>query len=176
MKNLTLAQHLRQTIDRLRSGAPYQWTHQGRCNLGHLIQSVTGLDGADIHRMAIRSEGDWRDHAATYCPNSGVAVDTLIGAVLRLGMRLEDLGDFERLSSPRVLRWLPANRRSLDHRRRDDVILYLDTWAQLLDAEQTHRLDPHADNYVNGRRYVPPPKASQLLNAIDENPAAGRAA
>ena len=85
MKNLSLSEHLRQTVKRLQTGAPYQWTHQGRCNLGHLFQTVTGIEGAEIHRIALRTEGDWREHADTYCPTSGLPIDELIGSVLSLG-------------------------------------------------------------------------------------------
>ena len=92
MKNLTLAKHLRDTIARLESGAPYQWTHQGRCNLGHCFDSHW-LEGADIHRMPFVAKGTGGPCEA-YCPNSGVAVDKLIGAVLQLGVRLDDPGDF----------------------------------------------------------------------------------
>ena len=176
MKNISLSEHLRRTIARLADGAPYQWTHQGRCNLGHLLQTVTGKEGAEIHRIALGSEGDWREHTDAYCPNSGLPIDELIGSVLQFGVKLDDLSDFERLASPRVLRWLPANKRNLDYRLRDDVILYLSTWADLVDAELGFQQDPTAVYLVNGQPYSPPPKPSGLLLALDENPAAGRAA
>ena len=168
MKNLSLSKHLRETI--LGFQTEHLISGQGRCNLGHLLQTVTGKVGAEIHRIALGSEGDWREHADAYCPNSGLPIDELIGSVLQFGVRLDDLADFERLASPRVLRWLPANKRNLDYRLRDDVILYLTTWADLVDAEVGHHMDPSVTYLVN-ETYTTT-KASGLLLALDENPAA----
>ena len=173
---LNLAGRLRETAERLRTGAPYRWTHQGRCNLGHLVQTVTGLAGADIHRLAIQSEGEWVDHAANYCETSGRPVDALLKDVMRCGVRLDEIADLERLADPRILRWLPASRRFLDYRRRDDVVLYFETWASVLEAEHRWATRPGDALTINGRPYSPQKRTPSLENALDENPASGHAA
>ena len=175
-RKIELAENLESTARTLRQGAPYRWTHQGRCNLGHLIQTVTGLEAAHIHRVATQAEGEWLDHAANYCATSGLAVDSLIERVLALGLTLDEVADVERLASNRVLRWLPAGRRTLDYRQRQDVVLYFETWAQVLRAEVGWAQAPDDAMSVNGREYTPDPRATRIAAALDENPAAGRAA
>ena len=49
-----LIQAIHKTIDRLQSGADYQWTHMGRCNCGQLAQSITHLSQAELHRLALQ--------------------------------------------------------------------------------------------------------------------------
>ncbi len=173
---ITVADRLVETAARLRSGAPYKWTHQGRCNLGHLIQTVTGLAAPKIHEVAIQSEGEWIDHAAAYCETSGLPVDDLITQVLQLGLSLDEVADVERLSSRKVLRWLPAHRRTLDYRQRDDVVLYFETWAEVLRAEAAFAADPQAQYEIHGRLFAPEAKPTQIESGLDENPAAGFAA
>ena len=50
--SLALVTVLRETADRLESGDAYQWAHFGRCNCGHLVQTVTRLSPAEIHAVA----------------------------------------------------------------------------------------------------------------------------
>jgi len=47
---------------------------------------------------------------------------------------LQELRDLERLSDPKVLKRIPIERRrNLDHRSREDVVLYMETWAGCLE-------------------------------------------
>ena len=61
----------------------------------------------DIHQIALTGE-EWRDHAQTFCENSGLAVDDLITQLLNAGLTIEELGHLEWLSDPDVLRWVPS--------------------------------------------------------------------
>ena len=168
-----LIEILTETAERLRDGAPYKWTHQGSCNCGHIAQTITGLNSDEIHRIALTGEGEWRDHAATHCASSGLAVDNLIASLLSVGLTIEALGHLEWLSDPAVTKWLPASRRALSHKQRDDVVLYLETWVQVLKADKLLRQDPNADILVNGFHYT---RDFASEAALDVNPAAGRAA
>ena len=124
---------LRTTADRLAGGAHYRWSHQGACYCGHLAQTVTNLSRAEIHRRALQKTGDWDRHTIDYCPASGYPIDHIISAMLDLGLTTEDLAHLERLSDRAILRRLPAGQRELDHRRREDVVLYLRTFATMLE-------------------------------------------
>lgn len=135
-----LVSALRTTIVRLRGDARYQWGHMGMCNCGHLAQSITGLDRARIHESALVREGDWEAQAQYYCPDSGLPIDDIIGAMLDLGMTREDIRHLEKLSDPGVLRRLPPGRRHLRRNQRDDVILYMEAWAELLEASLPARV------------------------------------
>lgn len=130
---------LRQTAARLADGNPYQWTHMGACNCGHLVQAITLRSAREIHALALEKQGDWADHAIEYCPTSGYPIDHIIGELIDLGLYLEDIAQLERLADPEVLGAVAPARRPLNHKRRDDVVLYLNTWANLLEAEWLRR-------------------------------------
>ncbi|MBV72395.1 MAG: hypothetical protein CMH52_13810 [Myxococcales bacterium] len=168
-----LIEILKDTAKRLKSGATYRWTHQGRCNCGHLAQTITGLSPDDIHQIALTGEGEWRDHAQTFCESSGLAVDDLITQLLNAGLTIEDLGHLEWLSDPKVLRWVPTTQLPLDYKRRTDVVAYFETWAKVLAAEEELRRNPAANVELNGRQYV---RRFRAETALDENPVSGRAA
>lgn len=137
-----LVDALRETAQRLDAGAAYAWTHMGRCNCGHLAQTITRLSPAEIHRQALVKPGDWTEQAAEYCSDSGLSMDRILTALLDSGLTTADVADLEKLRNDRVLRRLPADARPLDHRRRAHVVLYLRAWADLLD-EQLDRAADH---------------------------------
>jgi hypothetical protein len=125
---------LRTTAVRLRSGVRYQWGHCGECNCGHLAQTVTGLGRAPIHAWAMEVHAaDWEDLGNDYCPTSGHRIDDVIAALVAIGLEPRDLGHLEQLDDPAVLR-AAASERPLRRNQRDDVVVYLEAWAGLLEA------------------------------------------
>ncbi|WP_428262292.1 hypothetical protein [Haliangium sp.] len=136
---IELIQALRVTVERLRGDTSYQWGHMGECNCGHLAQTITKLGKADIHSWALQREGDWEQQAYDYCPTSGHRIDDVISAMLAVGVALDDIGHLEKLDDPEVLALVPPDadaadgRRHLRRNRREDVILYMSTWADLLE-------------------------------------------
>lgn len=139
-----LVEALRITARRLRTGVPYRWTHQGACNCGHLAQTVTRLSKAELHKLALEKAGDWAEHAIDYCPDSGYPLDHVIEKILELGLSTDDIVHLERLSDPAVVAEAKRQGRQLDYRSRDDVVWYLDTWAQLLEAKLIRPASPAA--------------------------------
>ena len=131
-KLFRLAAALRETATRLDDGAYYLWTNQGACNCGHLAQTLTTKSRAEIHSMALEKAGDWSEHVVDYCATSRYPIDHIITTMLDAGLTRRDLSDLERLRSNIVRVRLPEGRRALDYRRRDDVVLYMRTWADLL--------------------------------------------
>ncbi|MCB2410877.1 hypothetical protein [Hymenobacter lucidus] len=129
-------QALRDTAQRLATQAPYQWGHMGSCNCGHLAQTVTHLTKAEIHSRAMQRYGDWERQLLDYCPTSGLPIDETIDEMLALGFTRADLSHLERLSDPAIRAAIPFERRNaMRHNQRDDVVLYLQIWAQLLEAQ-----------------------------------------
>ncbi|CAM2006068.1 hypothetical protein [Acanthopleuribacter pedis] len=126
---------LRETAERLMTGDAYGWTHMGKCNCGHLAQTVTKLTHAEIHQYALQKPGDWAEQAVAYCPGSKYPIDVVIETLLGLGLSKDDLVHLERLSDRAVQAQLPIQDRNLDYRRRDDVVLYFQLWANHLEAE-----------------------------------------
>ena len=130
--NHELIDALRRTAQRLASDISYQWGHMGMCNCGHLAQSITGLRGAEIHSSALIREGDWEQQANDYCPASGNLIDVILAAMFDLGLTRNDIRNLEKLADLEVLR---RAGRHLRFNNRDDVVLYMLTWADLLQEQ-----------------------------------------
>lgn len=135
-----LIQALRMTALRLDSGVQFRWTHMGACICGNLAQTVTRLSAADIHRAALQKAGDWGEQAYDFCPTSGLPIDHIMGTLMDLGLGPADIRHLERLSDPQVLRRLPLEQQMLNRLERNDVILYLNTWADLLEERAGRRM------------------------------------
>ena len=152
---------LRETAARLRrEDVTYRWASFAHCNCGHLAQTITGLGPDEIQRRAMRREGDWanqaRDHAfpsfdfgdrpaldegawepenVGACQVTGAPLDEVLDQMYALGLTAEDVGRLERLSDPHVRRRLGNSTQHFAHHRRENVIAYLDAWADLLELQ-----------------------------------------
>lgn len=123
---------LRNTASKLRSTQIYQWGHMGSCNCGFLAQEITSLKKEDIHLRAMHRYGDWSEQLNDYCPGSGLPMDDLISDMIAFGFDSDDLRDLERLSNPRILSAMTPGV-ELKYNKKEDVVLYLETWASLLE-------------------------------------------
>ncbi len=142
--NPELIAAIRRTSANLEKSAAYQWGHMGSCNCGHLAQEITSLSKKEIHARALRSRsGDWNEQLIDYCPTSGLPLDEVISEMLAAGLDREDLMHLEKLSDPQILSQLPAGERNLKHNYRQDVVLYLNTWAKILE-----------EKWLTGRRSI----------------------
>jgi hypothetical protein len=142
--SLALIRALRTTADRLSdSSIPYQWTHQGSCNCGHLAQTITSLSKAEIHACALEKPGEWSEHMEDYCPISSYKIDAIITAMLDMGLTCDDLSHLEKLSSPTVLRSLSPDKRTLKYSHRADVITYFRAFADVLEHELFDTISIH---------------------------------
>lgn len=126
---------LRSTARRLQSSTNYQWGHMGACNCGHLAQEITQLSKAEIHEIALTGHGDWSTQIREYCPGSGLPMHWIIGELLALGLNTRDIENLEYLADDKVLKHMPADRRHPQRNNKADVILYLNCWAEQLQAE-----------------------------------------
>jgi hypothetical protein len=127
---LELIRALRVTADRLAGDTSYQWGHMGMCNCGHLAQAITGLTPAEIHSSALVREGDWEQQAHDYCPTSGLIVDHVLAAMFSIGLNRNDIRNLEKLADVDVVRRMG---RYPKRNRREDVVEYMRTWADLLE-------------------------------------------
>lgn len=137
---IDVIQALRTTAFNLAKATDYQWGHMGSCNCGYLAQAITKLTKREIHATAMKSYGDWSEQLNDYCPSSGLPMDGIISQMLESGFEREDLTHLERLSDPTVLQRLTGERRYLRHNSREDVILYLQTWAAVLESHLLENL------------------------------------
>ncbi len=127
---IPLISALRTTAARLDGGASYKWSHFAQCNCGNLAQTITSLSPTEIYEAAFQRSGDWGEQAMEFCATSGYPIDYVIGKMLELGMSRDDVRHLERLSDPEVCRRIGW---SLRHSSRDDVVAYMNTWADLLE-------------------------------------------
>ena len=132
--SLLLIDALRATARELQLSSNYQWGHMGSCNCGFLAQQITRLSNTEIHRRAMQRYGDWNEQLNDYCAMSGLPFDGIIDSLLSAGFDVDDLKHLERLSDPLILSKLEPGR-FLRHNQKEDVIIYLNTWATLLEAE-----------------------------------------
>lgn len=139
--SLKIIKAIRETVANLEKGSAYQWGHMGSCNCGNLAQVITNLDKAEIHKSAMRGHGDWNEQLFDYCPISGLPIDHIIDQMIDFGFTTDDLAHLEKLSDHQVLRTLPLEKRFLKHNIKDDVVLYLKSWANLLENEILEKVD-----------------------------------
>ena len=152
---------LRQTAVRLRRrDVTYRWASFAHCNCGHLAQTITGVEPAEIQRRAMRREGDWGSQARDFerrlprfdfgdrpaldegawepedvgaCLATGAPLDEILDQMVELGVSPADVGHLERLSNPEVRRRLGNNTEYFAHHQRENVVAYLEAWAEVLE-------------------------------------------
>jgi hypothetical protein len=133
--NLTLIGALRQAATRLRQGAPYAWGHHGSCNCGHVLQVVTHLSKEEILKSAHTGLGEWTEMAEEYCGVTNLPADLMISRLQAIGLTPTDIHCLEYLKDREVLNNLPGGFRWLQKNNRDDVIVYFETMADMLEQK-----------------------------------------
>lgn len=133
--NLKLINSLRETAWRLRGGAYYAWGNHGACNCGNLLQVVTKKSKEEILRLAHAGVGEWTELAADYCDSTGLPVNAMVSELQDIGLTSTDIHHLEYLDDKTVLQHLPGGFRWLKRNVREDVILYFETFAMLLEKK-----------------------------------------
>ena len=59
----------------------------------------------------------------------------MISSLLSTGLTTQDLAHLENLDDPKVLRSLPGGSRYLKRNQRNDLVVYLETWADLIEEQ-----------------------------------------
>jgi hypothetical protein len=130
--SLKIISALRKTAKQLSAGHRYEWGHMGSCNCGNLAQAITSFSRAEIQKYALEKRGDWSEQLIDYCPTSGYPMDMIIERMMDYGFNQQDLRNLEWLSDKEVLSKLEKGK-YLNRNNRLDTILYLNTWANLLE-------------------------------------------
>ena len=139
--NVELIAALRETARRLKNGAPYAWGNHGTCNCGNLLQVITKLDKDEILHYAQTGVGEWTELAEDYCVVSNAPIALLISRLMEKGLTPTDIHNIEYLQDKEVLEHLPGGFRWLKRNQRDDVVVYLDTFANLLEDKLLQQID-----------------------------------
>jgi hypothetical protein len=138
---IQLIEALRETARRLREGSPYAWGNHGTCNCGNLLQVVTSLDKDEIRRYAQERNGEWTELALEYCGTTEAPVDLMISHLQQLGLTPTDIHNLEYLEDREILENLPGGFRWLKRNVREEVILYFETFAALLEERMIRSVD-----------------------------------
>ena len=131
--SIELINALRKTAENLANGAPYAWGNHGTCNCGNLIQVTTQLSKEEILTYAHTGWGEWTELAEEFCPTSNTPVNLLLKKLQDLGLTPTDIHNIEYLEDRTVLDHLPGGFRWLQKNKREDVIEYLNTFANILE-------------------------------------------
>ena len=131
--SLELIDALRKTATRLKNGAAYAWGNHGSCNCGNLLQVVTRLSKEEILKYAHTGFGEWTELAEEYCGVTDAPVSLLLFKLQQIGLTPTDIHHLEYLDDRTVLEKLPGGFRWLKRNIREDVIVYFETFAQLLE-------------------------------------------
>jgi len=138
--NIRLIEALRETAARLRNGAHYAWGNHGACNCGNLTQVVTRLSKEEILAYAHTGIGEWTELAEDFCGITNAPAGLLITKLQEIGLTPSDIHNLEYLEDKAVLQRLPGGFRWLQRNVREDVIVYFETFADLLEEQLADKI------------------------------------
>jgi hypothetical protein len=166
--NLELVEALRQAAKALRSGAHYAWGSHGSCNCGHLLQVVTKLSKEEIIRHAQTVHGEWTEIADDYCGITNAPAYLLVSKLEGLGLTPTDIHNLEYLEDRKVLERLPGGFRWLKKNVRDDVIIYFETFAEMLEERLINAVSlPEIDTWLKENPKTGTPYGEQNIQTFD---------
>jgi len=146
--SIELIEALRITARRLRDGAHYSWGHHGACNCGNLLQVITPLTEGEILRYAHTGIGEWTELSEEYCAASNAPVGIVISKLEDAGLTSVDIHHIEYLTDRGVLSYLPGGFRWLKRNVREDVILYFEAFANLLEEKLIASVEVEMDELI----------------------------
>lgn len=135
LPNLALIDALKLTAKRLATGVHYAWGHHGACNCGNLLQVVANLSQEEILTYAHTGIGEWTELSQETCPVSLAPFSLLLKKLEDIGLTPTDIHHLEYLNNREVLEQLPGGFRWLKRNQREDVILYFNTYAKVLENQ-----------------------------------------
>lgn len=139
--NVVLIEGLRKAAAQLRGGAFYEWGNHGACNCGNLLQAVTHLTKEEIQAYALTGIGEWTEIAETWCPVTDAPVNLLMSKLEQIGLTPSDIHHLEYLDNREILNRLPGGFKWLHRNQRADVILYFETYADLLEEQMLQQIN-----------------------------------
>jgi hypothetical protein len=147
--SIELIEAFRETARRLRNGAHYAWGHHGACNCGNLVQVLTPLTEGEILRYAHTATGEWTELAEEYCSASNAPVNLMMSKLEQSGLTPVDIHHIEYLTDREVLNYLPGGFRWLKRNVREDVILYFDAFANMLEEKLAASIEINMDELTS---------------------------
>lgn len=146
--SIELIEALRETAKRLRTGNHYAWGHHGACNCGNLLQVITALTEEEILRYAHTGIGEWSELGQEFCNDTKAPVALLITRLQEAGLNPSDIHHIEYLSDKDVLHCLPGGFRWLKRNLREDVIIYFETFASMLEEQLCKEMNIDIESFI----------------------------
>jgi hypothetical protein len=141
---------LRETARRLRNGAHYAWGNHGSCNCGNLLQVVGNMSKEEILRYAHTGIGEWTELAEESCSVTELPYALLIKKLEEIGLTPSDIHNIEYLEDRQVLENLPGGFRWLSRNVREDVVLYFETLADMLEKQRLQLTENYFSDITSG--------------------------
>jgi hypothetical protein len=153
MANPTIAliDALRLTAYNLKNGAYHSWGHHGACNCGNLVQSVTKFTKEEILRHAHTGTGEWTELAIDFCPITNAPLTLIFSKLEEIGLTPSDIHHIEYLSDREVLNNLPGGFRWLKRNKKEDAIVYFETFATVLEEKLLEGININLDNILQNK-------------------------
>lgn len=145
---------LRETAARLKNGAYYAWGNHGGCNCGNLLQVVTQLSKEEILQYAHSGIGEWTELAEDYCGVTNAPISLLLKKLQELGLTPTDIHNLEYLEDREVLNNLPGGFKWLKKNLREDVVVYFETYANLLEEKLIDQIQIPATLFATNNSIV----------------------
>ena len=143
-----LIQGLRKAADGLKQGNYYAWGHHGACNCGHLLQATTLLSKEEILTYAHSGTGEWTELAEENCSVSNAPIGLLLTKLQQLGLTPTDIHNIEYLEDREVLNRLPGGFKWLKRNIRENVIVYFEAMADMLEEKLLKNISINYDELL----------------------------
>jgi len=100
-----------------------------------LDSSRRGFPEFDFGDRPALDEGAWEPENVGACQVTGTPLDEVLGQMYALGLTPSDVVHLERLSGREVRQRLGTSTIRFEHHRRENVVAYLEAWADLLEEQ-----------------------------------------
>jgi hypothetical protein len=102
---------------------------------------ITKMDESEIRRYAQTAIGEWTELAQEFCPTTGTPLILIISQLEKIGLTPTDIHHVEYLTDKEVLNNLPGGFRWLKRNKKEDAIVYFETFANLLEEKLLQQIN-----------------------------------
>jgi hypothetical protein len=115
---------------------------------------LTPLTEGEILRYAHTSVGEWTELAEEYCSASNAPVNLVMSKLEQAGLTPVDIHHIEYLTDKEVLNNLPGGFRWLKRNVREDVVLYFEAFANMLEGKLIQSIEIKMDELIANKELV----------------------
>jgi len=136
----------------------YEWSNMKSCNCGVVACALLGYDQEKLNTsLPTKPQYNWLKFVGEYCPVTGLPEHLVLRAMTDAGLSPRDIIELEAMSNQQVLARMPVQYqtkivggwwamlfgrtrevkqpRPFHYTNRQDLVLYLEAWADLLEEQ-----------------------------------------